>query len=176
MNAEISNLAYSSYLAHHGIKGQKWGVRRYQNKDGSLTAAGKKRLLAKEASNYYKKEANKRKQSGTARIHEIDREIDDIFMSGKANKVNKIPGDDIDALLRETAAIESSFRTLEARSKEIDKMSKRGEQYIQEYAKNVPIDKILKAYSDDYAYYMYNVKGDKEWLLGWDKEKGPKFD
>lgn len=33
-----------SYLYHHGIKGQKWGVRRFQNKDGSLTAEGKKRL------------------------------------------------------------------------------------------------------------------------------------
>lgn len=32
-------------LCHHGIKGQKWGVRRYQNKDGSLTYAGKKRAL-----------------------------------------------------------------------------------------------------------------------------------
>ncbi len=31
-------------LYHHGIKGQKWGVRRYQNPDGSLTAAGKKRI------------------------------------------------------------------------------------------------------------------------------------
>ena len=31
------------YLAHHGILGQKWGVRRYQNEDGSLTEAGKKR-------------------------------------------------------------------------------------------------------------------------------------
>ena len=30
-------------LAHHGIKGQRWGVRRYQSADGSLTAAGKKR-------------------------------------------------------------------------------------------------------------------------------------
>lgn len=30
-------------LYHHGIKGMKWGVRRYQNADGSLTNAGKKR-------------------------------------------------------------------------------------------------------------------------------------
>lgn len=30
-------------LYHHGIKGMKWGVRRYQKKDGSLTPAGKKR-------------------------------------------------------------------------------------------------------------------------------------
>ena len=29
-------------LAHHGVKGQKWGVRRYQNKDGSLTSEGKR--------------------------------------------------------------------------------------------------------------------------------------
>ena len=32
------------YLKHHGVKGMKWGVRRYQNKDGSLTPAGKKRM------------------------------------------------------------------------------------------------------------------------------------
>lgn len=30
-------------LYHHGIKGQKWGVRRFQNKDGTLTSAGKQR-------------------------------------------------------------------------------------------------------------------------------------
>lgn len=32
-------------IAHHGIKGQKWGVRRYQNEDGSLTEEGKRRYL-----------------------------------------------------------------------------------------------------------------------------------
>lgn len=34
---------HDDYLAHHGIMGQKWGVRRYQNEDGTLTAAGKLR-------------------------------------------------------------------------------------------------------------------------------------
>lgn len=32
-----------NYLEHHGILGQKWGIRRYQNADGSLTDIGKKR-------------------------------------------------------------------------------------------------------------------------------------
>lgn len=32
-------------LEHHGIKGQKWGVRRFRNKDGTITAEGRKRQL-----------------------------------------------------------------------------------------------------------------------------------
>ena len=34
---------YREVIFHHGIKGPKWGVRRYQNEDGSLTDAGKRR-------------------------------------------------------------------------------------------------------------------------------------
>lgn len=36
-------MEYTYELYHHGIKGQRWGVRRFQNKDGSLTAKGRKR-------------------------------------------------------------------------------------------------------------------------------------
>jgi hypothetical protein len=37
------NILRTDVICHHGILGMKWGIRRYQNKDGSLTAAGKKR-------------------------------------------------------------------------------------------------------------------------------------
>lgn len=38
-----SYLYDSNYLEHHGVKGQRWGVRRFQNPDGSLTALGRSR-------------------------------------------------------------------------------------------------------------------------------------
>lgn len=36
-------MASSNDIFHYGVKGMKWGVRRYQNADGSYTSAGKKR-------------------------------------------------------------------------------------------------------------------------------------
>ena len=50
-----------SDLRHHGIKGQKWGVRRFQNSDGSLTAAGRKRYGDGESSYEYGKDSGGRK-------------------------------------------------------------------------------------------------------------------
>lgn len=44
MDTYIPGMSYNDFLAHHGIKGMRWGIRRYQNKDGSLTTAGKRRL------------------------------------------------------------------------------------------------------------------------------------
>ena len=45
----------NNWLAHYGIKGQQWGVRRFQNEDGSLTKEGKERYrLSSQAVGYYK--------------------------------------------------------------------------------------------------------------------------
>lgn len=46
------------YLMHHGIKGQKWGVRRYQNSDGTLTAEGKMRYSVLKTSDSIRKKTS----------------------------------------------------------------------------------------------------------------------
>lgn len=75
-------------LYHHGIKGQRWGVRRFQNKDGSLTKAGKKRV-----SKQYKKESSKGDKDLAKRYSSIYanayNKTADKFNNGLIDKFNK---------------------------------------------------------------------------------------
>ena len=66
-------MIYNDYLEHHGVLGQKWGVRRFQNADGSLTPKGKKRKEKE-----FSKEVQKRNR--------------DIFVKSNNDAANKING------------------------------------------------------------------------------------
>lgn len=50
-----------SDLTHHGIKGQKWGIRRFQNKDGRYTLAGRRRRAENESDNLHKSKRTMKK-------------------------------------------------------------------------------------------------------------------
>lgn len=52
---DYNNYTYPCELYHYGIKGQKWGVRRFQKKDGTLTSDGKKRYSDESTTKSHKK-------------------------------------------------------------------------------------------------------------------------
>lgn len=66
-----------NYLYHHGILGQKWGVRRYRKKDGTLTSAGKRRYQKEQYKQDYTQLTNQELKKRIARA-ELERKYSDI--------------------------------------------------------------------------------------------------
>lgn len=75
------------YLQHHGIKGMKWGVRRYQNKDGSLTPAGKKREARLERKNDRKQNKSIKQERSYAAKNR--RNLSDSDLDARINRLKK---------------------------------------------------------------------------------------
>lgn len=74
-------------LRHYGIKGMKWGVRRYQKKDGTLTSAGKKRYADDDLSEDYKK-AHSSKNIKSMSDAELRSRLNRLQMEQQYSKLN----------------------------------------------------------------------------------------
>lgn len=84
----VRRLPASDELSHHGILGMKWGIRRYQNADGSLTNAGKKRKgLVQTIKD--KKKAKMLREAKAKKKEEREKRAE-IIKSGDINKIKKI--------------------------------------------------------------------------------------
>lgn len=99
----MENNAYTDELQHWGIKGQRWGQRRYQNKDGSLTPAGKQRYnqeLAKLKAEEEKVKAAEKvaatKKRTQAKIDKLDAKKQELEERKKALKGKKSGDSDND--------------------------------------------------------------------------------
>lgn len=74
-------------LCHYGILGMRWGVRRYQNRDGTLTAAGKKRA-AQLKSDYEKLTGKKAEDDGSQGKPKSIRDLSDAELRARTNRLN----------------------------------------------------------------------------------------
>lgn len=91
---------YSNYISHHGIMGQRWGIRRYQNPDGTLTPEGRKRYGSSDYIN--PKENFKPSKGGNYKSSDV------VFISGKVSYDEKLPKtitDELDRVMKSNAKI-----------------------------------------------------------------------
>lgn len=125
-----------TYLQHHGVKGQRWGVRRYQNKDGSLTSAGKKRRSMSEVVKDIHETA---KQKRTRYAEEKER------LAAEQRKQDVIDGkikskDMTEAELKsriERLKLEQSYNQAMQQTKEVSRGERIMSQYIGPAAKKI---------------------------------------
>ena len=108
------NYTYPNYLAHYGVLGMKWGVRRYQNKDGTLTAAGKKHEQQSDTSSSTTVKKSKTQQKLEAKY--LKKGMSQVDAEAKAAKVAKIRK----AVLIGGAAIVAGYAAYQIGSKAVD--------------------------------------------------------
>lgn len=100
------NFINEDELYHWGVKGQKWGVRRYQNPDGTLTAAGRKRA-ARADKRWIKKKSDKITRSAEKKVSkEMNRYLRELASNPDAyNKNGRLNAATINAYNRRKAAL-----------------------------------------------------------------------
>lgn len=148
---------YPDELYHHGIKGQKWGIRRYQNDDGSLTAAGKIR--------YY--DSGEKKSLKTRRLEKRVSKLDnDIHSFDSVRKTGIINSRNGQVLLTKKD-VSDSVAALKAQKKKAEAKLKFSQKYDQadKYGK-----KVLKSEASDKKIMAKRSEYREKWKSRWEKK------
>lgn len=166
-------------LQHHGIPGMKWGIRRFQNKDGSLTSDGKKRYSVVQAVKDHNAKKKKQQQLEKARQVRAEKKAAAEERAKKLEKgkipIKKMSDDEIKARITRLE-LEKKLKDLEtetaqaAVSKGKRFINKFADSTLDKVADNVGADLIAQALKS-YAADAINKKAGSERVFANNKKK-----
>lgn len=125
----------NDYLAHHGVKGMHWGVRRYRNADGSLTNAGKKRYYTELKKSY-------NKQKDPSRPYLFSDETKAIIRSG-ISKSKVLESDGLKEDIKELKKLRNKHKELSSKT-------------VDFYESKASEDAKSRAYNRTYRWFEKN--------------------
>lgn len=137
---------YPTYLIHYGIPGQKWGVRRFQNEDGTWTSEGLERRRSDNQKSFYK-EVKKDVRKGT---FDPKKYRTNVFVKDQIQKTN------LKKLVKDRNDFDKEYKKLEKNQKKRDKI-------YEEYYKKVyqDVEKAMKGKSFKTEDEKYNFSENK---------------